>query len=172
MLNRMPNFIDPLAFAERQRQLQGVLPISEFKRLASYLANDDSLLEIELNFKKERRLATIEGHLQANLELICQNCLAPMVWSNTIKINLAIIKSLEQADLLAAEYEPLLLEEEKVSLVLMLEDEILLSLPDFPRHEHTCISNYADKKNLAANEQVATKPNPFAVLAQLKFNGD
>lgn len=172
MLNRMPNFIEPFAFAERQRQLQGVLPISDFKRLASYLSNDDSLLEIELNFRKERRLAIIEGHLQANLELICQNCLAPVKWTNTIEINLAVVTSLEQADLLAAEYEPLLLEAEKVSLVLMLEDELLLALPDFPKHEHACISNYTDKKTLATNEQVATKPNPFAVLAQLKFNGD
>ncbi len=172
MLDRLPDFIDPIVFADRQRQLQGEIALNQLNRLSDALSDDKGVLSVDLSFKKEGRLPVISGHLNAQLKLTCQSCLQSLDWPVDIEINLAVVSSLEQADLLAGEYDPLVLEEEKISLTEVLEEELLLALPDFPRHQEPCLKVEQPIEPPPENDTDTQSSNPFAVLAQLKNTGD
>jgi len=63
----------------------------------------------------------------------------------------------------------LLVEEETLLLSTLVEDELLLSLPDYPKHEYDCVVEGVAKDIVSAFEEIAPKkPNPFSVLAHLK----
>ena len=173
MLDRLPDFIYPIAFAERRRVLSGTVKLSEFARLSEVLVDNRGDVRIEISFSKEGRLATIHGSIKTTLSLICQGCLKEILWPIDITVNLGVVTSLVQADRLGAEYEPLLLESEKVSLLELVEDEILLAIPDFPRHGYDCMDHEQKRVQLSVDNNGPIKPdNPFSVLAKLKSTGD
>ena len=178
MLDRLPLLIDPIAFADRQRTLHGQIPLVKLSRLADVLLDTNGQIEIDLAFSKDGRLSIVRGHIKADLVVQCRNCLEALNMPLDIDVNLAVVHSLEQAERLSGEYEPLMIEEEKVALHEMLEDELLLALPDFPRHESDCKPYQQSQKiteavKPASNiEQQSQSNNPFSVLAKLKNIGD
>ena len=171
MLDRLPDFIDPLVFADRQRQLTGEITLKTFPRLSDILRDDNGCVKIDLSFSKSSRLATLLGTIQATLKLECQSCLETIDLSLKVSINLAFVESLEQADKLAGEYEAFLLKDKKISLNLLIEDELLLALPDFPRHPEPCL-NYSNNVINNVDNTTTQSNNPFSILAQLKNTGD
>jgi len=171
----LPYQVDPIAFADKQRTLQGQIPFSKLSRLADVLLDEKGQVEIELAFSKEGRLAVVRGQLRADLVLECRTCLEALILSLDVTVNLAVVKSSEQAERLSGEYEPLMLKEENILLHEMVEDELLLALPDFPRHEQECkpYKQSADAIKSAANDSRQSQSNnPFSVLAKLKNIGD
>ena len=171
MLDRLPDFIDPLVFADRQRQLMGEITLKTFPRLCEILRDDSGCVKIDLSFSKNSRLATLLGTMETTLQLECQSCLETIDLPLKVSINLAFVESLEQADKLAGEYEPFILKEKRISLNQLIEDELLLALPDFPRHSQPCLNYSNDEVNSVDN--TTTQPNnPFSILAQLKNTGD
>jgi uncharacterized protein len=171
MLDRLPDFIDPLVFADRQRQLKGELTLKTFPRLSDILCDNNGCVKIDLSFSKSSRLATLLGTIQATLKLECQSCLETIDLPLKVSINLAFVESLEQADKLAGEYEAFILKEKKISLNLLIGDELLLALPDFPRHSQPCL-NYSNDEVDSVNNATTQSNNPFSILAQLKNTGD
>lgn len=178
MLDRLPAFIDPLNFAERGRRIVGAIEISQLTRLSEILLNNSGLVEIDLSFDKERSLSVIEGKIKAILSLECQSCAEQLDYSIDRNFKLGVVNSLEQSDKLQSDCEPFILETEKVSLNELIEDEILLELPDFPKHNHDCVKKHDEKSNNAfiesqnkETEQLSSN-NPFSVLAKLKNTGD
>lgn len=175
MLDRLPHLIDPVAFADRQRTLQGKIPLTKLNRLADRLLNDSGEVEIDLSFGKEGRLAVVRGKIRADLELECRTCLESLILPLDVEVNLAVVKSLEQAERLSGEHEPLMIEDEKIPLHELVEDELLLVLPDFPRHTEECHPyqhNTDTIEPVAINNQQSQSNNPFSVLAKLKNIGD
>lgn len=176
MLDRLPEIIDPVVFAERRIELKGKLPIKALSRLEDLLLEPTGEVDVQLSFDKQGRHAFIDGTANALLIMQCQNCLEAVEVPVTAMIKLGIVTALEQVDRLPPGYEPLLIEAEKVLLKEIVEDELLLSLPPFPKHDFNCIKfehNLPDQVEVA--EDVAPsnpKKNPFAVLAKLKSTGE
>jgi uncharacterized protein len=167
--------IDPVTFADRQRVLIGQIPLAKFTRLADALLNKEGQVEIDLSFSKKGRLAIVIGSIKTCLVLECSSCLEALNFPIEIEVSLAVVKSLTQAEQLAGEYEPLMLEDEKIPLHEIVEDELLLALPTFPRHEQDCIAYQQIVKNNQPKPSSEAQPktnNPFSVLAQLKNIGD
>ena len=77
-------------------------------------------------------------------------------------------------DRLPEDYEPLLVEEGKIPLKNIIEDEILLILPAFPKHPHTCFVQKFDNNSVVplVSDEQSTPENPFSILAKLKNTGD
>lgn len=174
MLARLPEYIDPLHLADKRGELKGEIPISRLDRLADILFSDAGMVTVELFFGREGRLAKVEGHIAAVLELECQNCLQAIQWPVNNAVKLGIVTSLDQADRLPEDYEPLLIDEEKILLKNIVEDELLLILPTFPKHQHQCFAQNRDneKVSFSQNEQQSSPENPFSILAKLKNTGD
>lgn len=178
MLARLPEYIDPLYLADKRGALKGQIAISNLGRLADMLFDDTGLVAIEFFFQREGRLASIDGHIEAVLQLRCQNCLAALPWPINSQIKLGIVTSIEQADKLPEAYEPLMVEGETVLLKDIIEDELLLALPAFPKHLHACVDIPHLEENKQTNKaqvregDAPARENPFSILANLKNTGD
>ncbi len=169
MLDRLPEFIDPVLYAEQRRETVGRMPVKGLARLAELLENNSGDVTVDFAFEKKGRIATVHGVIKAELALVCQNCLKRLDWRIDIPVNLAVVSSQEQADRLAEEFDPLWLEDSRLALKDIVEDEILLALPDFPKHLEQCL----EVKPVQRQPQAATRSdNPFSILAQLKNTGD
>jgi uncharacterized protein len=109
-------------------------------------------------------------HLTANTTLpqICQRCLGPVDVAVQVDREFRFVDSeavAEQQD--DACEEDLLVISREFDLMTLVEDEVLMALPLVPRHEACPVP----VKMAAADEDFEApteKPNPFAVLAQLK----
>jgi uncharacterized protein len=175
MLNRLPEIIDPLVFAERRIELKGALAVHTLTRLEGMLLEPSGVVEVELFFNKQGRHAFIDGSASTTLIMQCQNCLDAVDVPVAAAIKLGLITDLEQADRLPEGYEPLLIGEEKMLLKEIVEDELLLAIPTFPKHEYPCIkfeTNSSDLLTVAGHVEPTNPKNPFAVLAKLKSTGD
>ncbi len=174
MLDRLPRFIDPLLYAERARELGGEIELNQFERLEDILANQNGKVIIELSFYKEKKLASIVGKISANLNLECQNCLKVMSWDCQTTFMLGLVQSLDEVNRLPSGYEPLLVKnQEKIALSAIIEEELLLAIPEYPKHGHNCldIAQYGDK-DVSIDIETKQSDNPFAILETLKKSGD
>lgn len=172
MLDRLPVLIDPLSFAERGKRLLGKIKINELSRLSDILLDSSGEIEIDFSFDKEGRVPVIVGEIKANLIAECQSCLKQVVLPVDKHFKLGMVLSDEQADRLAGDCEPLFLQDEKISLNELVEDELLLALPDFPKHPEVCIEREEIVTASNDEQQQMDSNNPFSVLAKLKNTGD
>ncbi len=172
MLDRLPIFIDPLKFSERRKKLSGTLEISELTRLSDILLDNTGKVEVDFSFDKEGRMATIRGEIRVNLKLECQSCLELIDWHEIHSFKLGVVSSLEQANNLSIDLEPLILNDERISVNELVEDELLLALPDFPRHKHVCVETNETLPATEKDKEQSNSNNPFSVLAKLKNTGE
>jgi len=109
---------------------------------------------------------------QAVLALTCQRCLGPAEISVEVDRKFRFVANEEQAALEdEASEEDVLVISRAFNALDLLEDELLMALPVAPMHSvcPTAVKlSVADEDFDSAEEE---KPNPFAVLQQLKRNG-
>ncbi|MFZ2727450.1 MAG: YceD family protein [Methylococcaceae bacterium] len=168
MLTRLPETIDPMHLADKRGALKGHIPLQNLTRLADLLLDDSGSIAVELVFFRQGRLALIEGSLEATLNLKCQNCLEAVPYTAKSVVKLGIVTTVEQANRLPDDYEPLLLSEEKILLADLIEDELLLLIPDYPKHDVACFKTLIDNTHtVLAPPILEAKKNPFSILASL-----
>jgi uncharacterized protein len=172
MSDKFPDHIDPLISAERRSVFSGRLEIVTLERLSDSVVDQSGAVEIRIEFSKEEKRVVVSGQVKGELQLECQSCLQTLNWPLDIEFKLAVVSSLQEVDKLS-DYEPLLLDGDKISLSTLIEDEILLALPDYPRHADSCLEHVRSEDadyNATINQTKAD--NPFSVLAKLKKTGD
>jgi len=183
---RLPVQIDPIRLAVARQQLHGELEISHLKRLSELLTLTDGVVKVELDFDVDvNKVHHAIGSIKADLSLCCQRCLQAMPWQLDAAVSLAFIAHEHQIDELVAEYEPYLLETTPVVLSDIIEDEILLALPQVAMHKETECSpavplkeyysvdggeEQDNKGQLADDKSASKRKNPFEVLASIKPN--
>lgn len=172
MSDKLPDFIDPLLFADRRTVLSGALKIAALERLSDVVLVKDGDVEIEVQFAKQGKRAVASGTIKAMLTLECQSCLQALSWPIDLAFKLGVVSSLQDAEQLEIDCEPLLFDGEKVSLNALIEDEILLALPDYPKHGYDCIPQHSSKDADFDDESQTKTHNPFSVLAKLKKTGE
>ena len=173
MQNRLPERVDPFSMADANRRLSGEIPAAQLKRLANLLNTSDTSLAVDVAFGvAEQGVRTVSGVVRGELVLTCQRCLGRMRFPVNISFTLALARGLEEAERLPAGVEPIIVDENTLSIVEMVEDEVLLALPIVPAHQGTegsCTPGSADRsgdQGRALDDQAPA--NPFAVLAGLK----
>jgi uncharacterized protein len=107
---------------------------------------------------------------RASVPLTCQRCMAAV--STPLEVD-QWYRFVESEEVAMAEddeaEEDLLVLVPQFDLLALLEDELLMALPLVPMHE-TCPVTPVFSAGDAAVEAAQAKPNPFAVLGQLKKN--
>ena len=167
MSSRIPKIIDPFFLADKQRQFKGEIILSGFGRLTEFVKNLDDSVIFQLDFSKIGKLSVIHGFVRAKLCLECQHCLQNFDVQVDSDVQLAIVHSDEEAALITEDYEPLLCDQEKITFTDIIEDEILLSLPAIPKHQHECFERQEAQLETEENGQ-SGKDSPFSVLATIK----
>jgi len=165
MLDCLPERVEPLGLADVGRSFRGKLPVSCLERLAPLLHSNEGELAVRLEFRlDERRIRTVKGTVEGELNLVCQRCLNRLRFPVDLKFSLGVVSSEAEIDRLPDGYEPLLVSGEPIPTRALVEDEVLLAIPAIPVHEDGmggCETGYR-------NPEIPEKENPFAVLKKLK----
>lgn len=121
------------AVAGRQR-FQGSVPLAQLKRLAPQLADAAGALEVDLEAgKDEQGHPSLRGTIRGDLNLMCQRGLHPFPWRCDLAPSLALVASDADEKKALASGEPYLVENDRLPLRDLVEDEVLLALPMMPR---------------------------------------
>jgi uncharacterized protein len=168
MSRDFPDFIDPWKAAEGQRMFGGTMPLKRMKRLSPLLASIEGETGFEVCFYFDRQHnAMIKVTVKTDLILLCQRSLAP--YKETVQRTslLAVIRDLAEQDMLPANYEPMLHEAGKLALLEVVEDELLLALPQIPKNpavDEIELSTDGEVRPLCDDKEERLQ-RPFAGLA-------
>ncbi len=171
MSQRIPDRLDPWRYADLGKTVSGVFRLDVLPRLSRCLRETDGEVRFDLRFERDgERRAVLSGSITADLVLECQRCLEAVSFQVEAHVSLAFVEGIEQAGLLPEALDPCLVEEGRVVFRDLIEDELLLLLPQVAMHEPgACPTALAAK---GGDEPVETDNrsgrNPFAVLADLK----
>ncbi|WP_167854868.1 YceD family protein [Mangrovimicrobium sediminis] len=141
-------------------------------RFQALLAGDEGRIEAQLAFNRdEENRPVVSVEVSAQVQVTCQRCLQPMPLALNGAARLGIVWTDEQARHLPRDLDPLVVGEEGCNLWDIVEEELILLMPPYSYHEtQDCkqiLSEYSADVE-PPMEPAPEKPNPFAVLAQLK----
>ena len=175
-----PDRLDVAAFAKAGATLSGVDPISQFPRLASEAGQVHGMHQVGWQAEGEHVPESGgPGHLwlhlsvQALVPMTCQRCLQAADIALDVERSFRFVKDEATAEAMDDESEEdLLALSKEFALRELIEDELLMELPVVPKHDEC-----PQEVNLASSDEdfeqaVSDKPNPFAVLASLRKNGE
>ena len=165
MQKKLPDSVDFLKQVERNACFEGAWPVSRFARLADAICSNQGEVTVWLKFGTRAGTHCLDGRVQAELELRCERCLDPVKQHIESGFRFGLITSEDEADLLPKEFEPLLVSDSGLSLVELVEDEILLSLPIVARHDDECSEILQKHKDDGKLQHDTYKP--FAALKDL-----
>jgi uncharacterized protein len=168
---KLPLTIDPYKDAQRRMDYNGYIPSEVLSRLGESVSCVQSDAQVSLSlYVDPQKLTVIKGTASVEVELECQRCGNAFTQMLDCEFLFSPVKNMDRAGELPEIYEPIELNEfGEINLLDMIEDEFILSLPLVPMHqtEH-CEVSEEEQVFGQLPEELANKPNPFAILAKLK----
>lgn len=173
MLSLLPDFADPLRLCALGKVYEGKLDLADMPRLSPLLTSSEGeaafALVFDMNADK-RPVVTVS--VEARLMLCCQRCMQPMPFDVASSTRLGVVSGPDEAERLPDDLDPLLLEQDRLALRSLVEDELILSVPPAPMHPVAdCEVSLNDWQQAAVERtesDASTRDNPFAALAALK----
>lgn len=160
-----PLIIDSGEFARDGLSLAGEIAVRDLARVLGSVPSDAGVIRFTLQGridKLQRRCLNLT--VSGEVTLLCQRCMQPFAFAIDSDSELTLFDNETDIDAASEQDEMLegVLASREQSVVDLIEDEILLALPLAPKHDVCAPDGNSDS--------VAKKPNPFAVLQQLKVN--
>jgi uncharacterized protein len=173
MSDRLPERVNPYRLADQGRVLEGSYPLNLMPRLAEAIYEAAGEARVRMAFSRSPSgLALIEGQIEAMLALTCQRCLGRLDYPVDTTFLVALLPDEATASSLLEEYDAMVVPEE-LFIRDFIEDELMLSVPQIPRHEH--LEDCDEKmqaylhKEFENEAALGGKPkNPFEALSSLK----
>jgi uncharacterized protein len=166
----LPSFVDAWRMVEERRIFEGTLPIAGFARLQGMLADDTGEATYRMEFaRSELGGASLLLHVSASLTLTCQRTLESFEFPVDLHARLGLIAHEREESALAPGYEPLLVEDDgHIDPAAVIEDELVLAIPLVPVAPDSEWPEEGRGTGPAVMPDDENKPNPFAVLRELK----
>lgn len=159
---------DPLLYAKVGEHIHGKLLLKDLPRLASMSDKPSTgWIDVDLQFSRDdSRRNWVQGRLQGQISVICQRCLERMLLDLDCEVRILLV-SHSEGTAAGEEEESQYICQGKTKIANLIEDDLLLTMPMFPKHQPgDCHSFETGKeKGKTAGDQ---EENPFAVLANLK----
>jgi uncharacterized protein len=170
MFEKLPDLVDPVHCAEHNMRFKASVNQSALSRLEGLVLSTKGEVQVDIRFGMHRGLKSPEFDLtvETELELECQTSLQAYKLPVKSHVRGVFVSSLALAEDLQEDIEVYELPAGKLSLLELVEDEVLLAIPMVPRIEEADI-NWQDEplEEVIPQEQEA-KPSPFAELEKLK----
>lgn len=169
MSEQLPQRVDALRLAESGRRLRGSLALEQLPRLGALLRNPSGCVSLDLEFARdEQGQACVNGGVWGQLQMTCQRCLGSITVAVHTDVSLDIVTSEAEWMRRGGAREPLIVGQEPTALADLVEDELLLAIPQIPMHPDGLCHAEIDS---APADGVTSAENPFAVLAGFKARG-
>jgi uncharacterized protein len=170
MSREYPDWISPGRAAEGKRIFSGTIPLARMKRLAALLVDAKGEASFTASFRKdlESRII-IDLQVEAALPLVCQASLEVYDEQVNRLSELAVLDDENEQDELPENYEPVLTENGRLAVASLIEDELLLALPQIPRKPGLQKVEYSTggPPSKTGSPRKGAKKNPFAALQGL-----
>jgi len=127
-----PNDVDRLV--DRQADIAFEIPLSQLPRVQAKIAGAAGTVSGIAHFRREAGFRVAELELHGEAELVCQRCMAPMVWPLDGESRVAIVAAESDADRVPQEFETAHAEDDRIRVGDLVEEELLLTLPLVPLH--------------------------------------
>ncbi|VAW44328.1 hypothetical protein MNBD_GAMMA04-180 [hydrothermal vent metagenome] len=170
MLDKLPEFIDPINAVNHNKQFVGRVNQSRLKRLVELIGSADRDIQVELNFYYDKvlKFPAFTMKLETVLELQCQRSLEMFDFLVQSEVKGVFTESLLLTKDLPAEIEVFELTEDKMSSFNWVEEELLLSVPLAPIDDSSSMQYENESISVISDDDSAEKTNPFAILQTLK----
>jgi len=167
MSREYPDWISPERAAEGKRVFSGTVPLSRMKRLAPLLVTVDGEATFVAAFRRDiDKRVIVDLQVEAVLPLICQASLEVYDERVRRRCDLAVIQPGSEQDELPDNYEPVKTENGRLAIARLVEEELLLGLPQIPRKPGVKKVEYSTGRltpeRMAAQDK--GNKNPFAAL--------
>lgn len=150
MTKLLPRSVIVRKLADQRAHLAGSL-YSE-----KYQTEINAVLQFNID---TRGFCSVNVQVEHLFEFKCQRCLKPLTETVQIDSWVSPVKTDAEARLLPDEYEPILVDDDgELTILTLIEQEMLLSLPNFPKHDGCKLS--INQPEIPKNE----KKKPFAHL--------
>lgn len=167
---KLPLTVDPFKCAQQRLDYDGIITIKQLKRLGEATEGVNNDAQITLSFDIDAQgLKIFRGNAKVDVSLECQRCWKIFEHHCEVEFIYSPIFNEDQANSLPEAYEPALIDENsEINLHHLIEDELMVALPQVAMHNE--IDCDVDAKNMVFGEipLADERPNPFAVLKNLK----
>ena len=148
------------------------IPLADLPRVSHELTSKDGEASGHVRFSRQQGQAVADLVVGAQPEVVCQRCMQPMRWPVKVKSRVALVSDYDAADRVPAEMEVFLVEGDSVSVRDLVDEEVMLALPNVPRHDEDSecarqkvqLPGQPDEPDDEADLQVQ---KPFAQLGEL-----
>jgi uncharacterized protein len=157
------HFIDSLDFARNGRELRGEIAVAEMPRLQDMLAGPEGRISyLVRGYLDKSGKPMLEVAMDGVCQLLCQRCLSGFDYPVHLVSHLLLVQEGELDELSVEEDGPDSIAADKhLDVFVMLEEELLLSLPFAPKHPPGVCQLAGKGLNQPGN-------NAFSALAGLK----
>lgn len=147
---------------------QRSLPLDTFERLCATV-NGGGQVEVAVRFARDNAArARVTGRCRANAEVVCARCGAEADVEVTCDVDFRLVASEAQARALMPALDTVVASEDQVSVAALVEDDLLLNLPEFGCSDRDSCANWAEQRPGLDTSADARSTSPFAVLGTWK----
>jgi uncharacterized protein len=172
MSREFPDWVNPWKAAEGHRIYRGTIPLAKMERLAPLLDSAEGEARFVATFRlDELGLTTIRLDVRAALPLICQASLERFLLPVERVSQLAVIEHISEQEDLPGHYEPAWTESGQIVFRDLVQDELILSVPQVPRKPGTGSVLYHTDPETETEPGSEEQNNPFAGLADMLRGG-
>jgi uncharacterized protein len=140
------------------------------KRFVGSVADCVDSVQVEIAFKKdEQGLTYFDGTLDTSATLICERCGGQIAQPLQVSFCFSPVKAGAGVEELSDFYDPIEVDDQgEIDILQLVEDELILALPLVAFHaEEDCAVKQNELSFGDIGEEIK-RPNPFAVLKELK----
>ena len=174
MLNKLPEWIDPINAVNHDKRFTGRVNQSRFKRLAEVLESTDNEVDVQLDFfyDKALKFPAFVMKVSTRFNLQCQRSLTNFNLPVTSEVKGVLTETLALTEDLPADVDVYELDGDKISPYEWIEEELLLCVPMVPVKDDSSApefeaSSKATEDPDTESTEDSSSPNPFAVLKGL-----
>jgi uncharacterized protein len=166
MSRDFPDWVHPDRAAAAMRHFAGTVAVDRLPRLADMIVADaGGELQFELDFAHdEQRQVRVDVRVSGWVPMQCQRTLATYRQPIEAQSVVGVVASEEDAASLPEDYDPQLCPDNRLELLGLIEEEVLLCLPLVPVAP--------DTSRISVEPQSADTHRPFEALAALKKGRD
>lgn len=137
----IPQSVSASRAVARREQYSGRVGLAKLPRLKALLANATGELQVSLEASKDGQGAGwVKGEVSGELQLTCQRGLHPYAWPCEISVALRLVDSEAEEQEVLEQQDPYLVQDDRLPLHDLVEDEVLLALPMLPRcGDESCV---------------------------------
>lgn len=137
MVGKLPRVVRPKVLAQNKTCIEGYLAIEKLPRLLQLCPYSNTPVKAAIGFEPNLayECVSLTIEIEVTLVLKCQRCLSRMQWKAQLKSRLCIVDSNAQARRLPNNADYYVCASDKMPLTDLIEDELLLVIPQNPMHD-------------------------------------